>query len=676
MTSATAPAAPLTMSRAGVNVVFATVVLGMLMAALDQTIVSTALPTIVADLGGAGHMAWVVTAYLVTEAIATALAGKFGDLFGRKLVFQLSGAIFILGSVIAGMAHGMTLLIFARGIQGIGAGGLMVTSMALIADVIPLRERGKYQGALGAVFGLTTVLGPTLGGLFTDQLSWRWCFYVNVPLAIVMVLMAAKFIPHMRADKKPSVDYLGIALVAIGVTCLILGLEWGGQEYAWGSAMIIGLFVGAAVALAAFVAVELRVEEPMLPMHLFRSNVFTVCSVLSFIVGFAMLGAMTFLPAFLQYVMGVSATASGLRTLPLVVGLFATSIFSGIVVGRTGKYKIFPILGTAIMTVGLFLMSTMDEYTGFWEQSAYMMILGLGIGLTMQVLTIAVQNTVPYSDLGTATSGVTFFRTIGSAFGTTIFGTLYTNQLTPNMAAALEQAKVVPPQVASNPEALWKLPFTEIAPIVHAYSESIGYVFRWVVPVAVIGFLVAWLLKQVPLRDSVRAEASDVGGGFSVPDSPDRVVQLENAVGRVIRKLRENTLPDPGILAAAGSSLTKGEAWALGQIRMYERLRGEATVSEIARTHWIPPEVISPVYERAERDGLLEIDGERITLTAAGRAENDRIRAAWRDWLDTQLDDWDLTDPADKALLDQALDNIATKLLDEADRPDVLPARV
>ncbi|MFI6867852.1 MFS transporter [Nocardia sp. NPDC050406] len=675
MTSATAPAASPSLSRGGVNVVFATVVLGMLMAALDQTIVSTALPTIVADLGGAGHMAWVVTAYLVTEAIATALAGKFGDLFGRKLVFQLSGAIFILGSVIAGMAHGMTLLIVARGIQGVGAGGLMVTSMALIADVIPLRERGKYQGALGAVFGLTTVLGPTLGGLFTDHLSWRWCFYVNVPLAIVMIVMAAKFIPRVRAATKPVVDYLGIALVSIGVTCLILGLEWGGQEYAWGSGMILGLFAGAAAALAAFVAVEFRAEEPMLPMHLFRSNVFTVCSVLSFIVGFAMLGAMTFLPAFLQYVMGVSATASGVQTLPLVVGLFATSIFSGIVVGRTGKYKIFPILGTAIMAVGLYLMSTMDEYTGFWEQSTYMMILGLGIGLTMQVLTIAVQNTVPYADLGTATSGVTFFRTIGSAFGTTIFGTLYTNQLTPNMATALEEAKVVPPQVASNPEALWSLPFTEIAPIVHAYAESIGYVFRWVVPVAVIGFGVAWLLKQVPLRDSVRAEASDVGGGFSVPDSPDRLVQLENAVGRVIRKLRDNALPDPEILAAAGSSLSRGEAWALGQIRIHERVRGAATVSEIARTHWVPPEVIAPVYERAERAGLLEIDGERITLTAAGHAESDRIRAAWRNWLDTQLDDWDLTDPEDRALLDKALDNIAAKLLDEAERPEIVAAR-
>ncbi|QLY34950.1 DHA2 family efflux MFS transporter permease subunit [Nocardia huaxiensis] len=662
------------MSRARTNLVFATVVLGMLMAALDQTIVSTALPTIVADLGGAGHIAWVVSSYLVTEAIATALAGKFGDMFGRKLVFQISGLIFILGSIVAGLAHDMTLLIIARGIQGVGAGGLMVTSMALIADTIPLRERGKYQGALGAVFGLTTVLGPTLGGLFTDHLSWRWCFYVNVPLAIFMILLAARTLPHVKAAAKPIIDYLGVALIAVGVTCLILALEWGGQEYAWGSPMIIGLFITAAVAVALFIPVELRATEPTIPMKLFRSNVFTVCSILSFIVGFAMLGAMTFLPAFLQYVMGVNATASGLRTLPLVVGLFTTSILSGIVVGRTGHYKVFPIVGTAVMAVGLYLMSTMGRDTGFWEQSLYMLILGLGIGLTMQVLTIAVQNSVPYADLGTATSGVTFFRTIGSAFGTAIFGTLYTNQLTPKLETAVMETGV-PPQVAQSPEELRKLPEAQANPIIDAYASSIDHVFRWVVPVAIVGFLVAWFLKQVKLRDSVRAEASDVGEGFSMPDSADRVVQLERAVAHVLRKQRDNAVPEPDILAAAGSSLDRDEAWALGQVRMYTRLRGHANVADIARTHWVPPELIGPVYDKAERDGLVRRDGDELTLTETGAAEVDKVRTAWRRWLDTQLEDWDLTDPGDKVLLDQALDKLATKLLDEADRPDVLPAK-
>ncbi|KZM75236.1 MDR family MFS transporter [Nocardia terpenica] len=668
-------AAPAPVSRGRANVVFVAVVLGMLMAALDSTIVSTALPTIVADLGGAGHMAWVMTSYLLAEAVATALAGKFGDLFGRKGVFQISGLIFIIGSMIAGLAHGMTLLVIARAVQGVGAGGLMVTAMALIADVIPLRERGKYQGALGAVFGVTTVIGPTLGGLFTDHASWRWCFYVNVPVAIVMIAVAARAIPSIRVAARPVIDYLGIALVAIGVSCLVLALEWGGQEYAWGSATIIGLFAASAILLVAFVFAELRAREPMLPMHLFRSNVFTVCSILSFIVGFAMLGAMTYLPSYLQYVDGVSATASGLRTLPMVIGLFTTSIMSGQVVGKTGHYKYFPIVGSAVMAVGLYLMSTMGRGTGFWLESLYMLILGLGLGLTMQVLTIVVQNTVPYSDLGTATSGVTFFRTIGSTFGTAIFGTLYSNRLQPNLRDALLHTPGVPPAVAANPQLLHKLPYEKAIPVIDAYAHTIQYVFRWVVPVAVLGFLVAWFLRQVPLRDSARAEATDVGQGFSMPESADRVQRLEQSLATMMRKLRDDELPAPHILAAADSPLTRDQWWAIGQVQMLNRVRGAATMDAIARAHWMPPEVLKPVYDKAVGNGYVEFDGERMDLTDSGRAELDRVLAEWRRWLCGYLDDWDCADAEDRRLLDQAVDNIAARLLDEAERPDVLPAR-
>ncbi|MFI7671234.1 DHA2 family efflux MFS transporter permease subunit [Nocardia sp. NPDC049526] len=656
------------LSRGKTNVVFATIVLGMLLAALDQTIVSTALPTIVADLGEAGQMAWVVTAYLLAEAVATALAGKLGDLFGRKLIFQLSALIFIIGSMIAGLANGMTLLIVARGIQGFGAGGLMVTAMALIADTIPLRQRGKYQGALGAVFGVTTVIGPTLGGLFTDHASWRWCFYVNVPVAVIMIAMAARTIPRVRSVVKPIIDYAGIGLVAAGVSCLILGLEWGGQEYAWGSAMIIGLFVAAVLLLAAFVAVELRAREPMLPMSLFRSRVFTVCSILSFIVGFAMLGSMTYLPAYLQYVNGVSATASGIRTLPLVVGLFITSILSGQVVGKTGRYKYFPIVGTLVMALGLYLMSTMGRNTGVLLESLYMLVLGLGLGLSMQVLTIVVQNTVPYAQLGTATSGVTFFRTLGSAFGTAIFGTLYTNRIGPNLADALMQVRVVSPEVAADAKSLRALPSEVSAPIIDAYAESIDHVFLWVVPVALAGFVVAWFLQEVPLRDSSRAGATDVGEGFSMPESPDRVVLLERAVADTMRNAHEEGPIGPRILADSGSGLTRGEAWALGQVYMHIRIRGMATLDAIAQRHKVPDEVIEPIYDRVIGRGYLAEDGAGLRLTDAGQAEVDRIQASWRQWLDTRLDDWDCADPADRALLDRALENIAAKLLDEETR--------
>ncbi|MFC4377805.1 DHA2 family efflux MFS transporter permease subunit [Nocardia halotolerans] len=653
------------MSKSKINIVFATVVLGMLMAALDQTIVSAALPSIVADLGGAGHMAWVVTSYLLAEAVATVLAGKLGDLFGRKLLFQLSGAIFIVGSALAGVANGMVMLIVARGIQGIGAGGLMVTSMALIADTIPLRERGKYQGALGAVFGVTTVVGPTLGGLFTDHASWRWCFYVNVPLAIIMVVMAARTLPQLRTVSRPIIDYLGIGLIAIGVSALILGLEFGGNEFAWVSWQILGLFLLAAVLIVAFVRVEQRAKEPMLPMRLFSSRVFTVSSVLSFIVGFAMLGSMTYLPAYLQYVDGTSATVSGVRTLPLVVGLFVTSIFSGQVVGRTGKYRYFPVVGMAVMAVGLALMSTMNRTTSAWLESLYMLVLGAGLGLSMQVLTIVVQNTVPYADLGTATSGVTFFRTLGSAFGTAVFGTLYSNASESALARALREVPGVSPETVSNPKLLRELPAEQAGPIVDAYAQSIDHVFRWVVPVALVGFVVAWFLPQVRLHDSARHGAADVGEGFAVPDSHDRVVQLERSVAATVRKARARGPIIGELIAASGSTLSPDMAWALGQVYLYGKQGMEATAYGIAYRHRLPVEVLVPIFRRGVDDGLLRNEAGTLTLTEAGAAEVDELRAGWRRWLGARLDDWNSEDPTDRALLDEALSKIAARLLDE-----------
>ncbi|MGI5216919.1 DHA2 family efflux MFS transporter permease subunit [Nocardia sp. CA-290969] len=660
-----------TLDRRRRNIVFVTIVLGMLMAALDQTIVATTLPTIVADLGSAGHMAWLVTAYMLAEAVSTVLAGKFGDLFGRKPVFQISAVVFILGSILAGVAQDMLTLIIARGIQGVGAGGLMVTAMALIADVIPLRQRGKYQGAMGAVFGVTTVLGPTLGGLFTDHASWRWCFYINVPVAVVMIVLAARTIPTVRPAVRPVIDYLGIALVALGVAGLILGLEWGGSEYAWGSPMIIGLFAGAALLLAAFVLVEARAPEPMLPMELFRNRVFTVCSILSFIVGFAMLGAMTYLPTYLQYVDGVSATESGLRTLPMVFGLLVTSIISGNIVSTTGRYKPFPIAGAAVMALGLYLMSTMGRDTGIWLESLYMLTLGMGIGLSMQVLTIVVQNTVPYAQLGTATSGVTFFRTVGSAVGTAVFGTLYTGKLDPALAAALAETGV-PPEAAQNPAALRALPADLAAPIIEAYTTAIDTVFRWVVPVALAGFVVAWFLREIPLRDSTRARAAELGEGFAMPDSADRADQLEHAVAQILRRDQRKAagLPGPSLLDLTGGELSESVAWAIGAVHLRDRVRGGATLTGIADDHMVPVGVLEPVYRDTANAGFVAVEGDSLRLTASGERQAQRFRRVWRGWLDRRLEDWTFDDPADRALLEQALDRMAGDLLNEqAGRP-------
>src|SRR4051794_13582987 len=395
-----------------VRLIFVALMLVLLLAALDQTIVSTALPTIVGELGGIEHLSWVVTAYLLSSTIAGPLYGKLGDLYGRKKILQTAIVIFLVGSVLCGISQNMGELIAFRAVQGLGAGGLMVTTLAVIGDIIPPRERGKYQGFFGGVFGVATVVGPLLGGFFVDNLSWRWIFYVNVPLgALAFGVITVVF--HSRSTKvRHAIDYAGAALLASGLSAIVLFTSLGGTTYRWGSTRIIGLMVAGVVLLIAFVLVERRAEEPILPLSLFKNQVFVVTSAVGFIVGLALFGSVTYLPLYLQIVRGHSPTASGLLMTPMMGGVLVSSILSGQLISRFGRYRPFPIMGTAIMAVAVFLLSRLAVDTPAWQTSVFMLILGLGIGMVMQVLVLAAQNAVPYELLGVATSGSTLFRQV------------------------------------------------------------------------------------------------------------------------------------------------------------------------------------------------------------------------------------------------------------------------
>ena len=481
--------------------VFAGLMSGMLIAALDQTIVATALPTIVGDLGGLDHYSWVITSYILASTISTPLWGKLGDLYGRKRFFQAAIVIFLIGSALSGLSQNMGELIGFRALQGLGAGGLIVGAQAIIGAVVSPRERGRYMGLMGSVFAVASVIGPLAGGFFTDSLSWRWVFYINLPIGAVALAIVAAALPSRDARVKHSIDYLGAATLGTAATALILALTWGGNTYAWTSPVILGLLAVTLVLLGAFLPIEKRAAEPIIPPELFKLPVFRVASMASAMVGFSMFGAITFLPLFLQTSQLASPTVSGLQLLPIMALMLTMSIWCGRRISATGRYRRFPIAGTIILAIGLFLLSTIHVSTPYWHIAFFMAAVGAGLGLTMQVMILAVQNSVDYKDLGTATSAATFFRSIGGSLGIAVFGAIFTNRLTASLPAQLKAAGAsVMHTTPAQLKALRGASPTEFHAFVNAVAHAIHVVFLAALPFAALGVVLALLLREVPLR--------------------------------------------------------------------------------------------------------------------------------------------------------------------------------
>lgn len=483
-------------------VIISALMLVMLLAALDQTIVSTALPRIAEDLHGLNKISWVATAYLLTSAITTPLYGKISDLFGRKKIFQTAIVIFLVGSVLCGISQTMNQLVIARALQGIGAGGLMSLVMAIVGDIIPPRERGKYMGYFGAVFGVSSVAGPLLGGFLTESLSWRWVFFVNLPIGILALVAVATRL-HLPVHKlRHKIDYLGAALLSAATVSLLLATVWGGVTYAWGSTQIIGLIAGGIALTGLFILQESRASEPIIPLHLFRNDIFRVASLLSLLSGIAMFAAILYIPLYQQAVRGYSPTKSGLLMLPLVLGLLLASITSGRLTSKLGRYKIFPIIGTAILAFGLWLFSHITLTTSEWVVGLWMLVVGAGLGMFMQVMTVAIQNAVPQKELGTATSVVTFFRSLGGSFGGAIFGTVLISRLTKhltevlpgNAAAAHINLTSIQSGVSSS------LPPEVAHSVLEAFARSFHDMFLLAIPFALLAFVVSFFLREAPLR--------------------------------------------------------------------------------------------------------------------------------------------------------------------------------
>jgi EmrB/QacA subfamily drug resistance transporter len=499
------PTGPQYFTHRQIVIILFGVMAGMLLFALDQGIVGTALPRIVSDLGGLDKLSWVVTAYLLTSTASTPLWGKISDLYGRRLIFQVAIGLFLLGSALSGLSQNMGQLIGFRALQGAGGGGLFAIALSIIGDVIPPRERGRYQGYFGAVFGVSSVAGPLLGGWLTDGPGWRWIFYINVPVGLAALVVTSLVLRMPVIRRQHRIDYLGAATIVAAVSCLLLYLDWRGNDYGWTEAGALALLASFLLLAAAFVVVELRSSEPIIPMRLFRNQVFSIGNAYGFLSGVAMFGAIIFLPIYLQAVKGYSPTASGLALLPAIIGIFSTSITSGRLITRTGRYKIYPVIGGVVLVLSLFLLSRLAVDTPFWQVALYEYLFGAGLGFTLQTIVTAIQNAVDFRDLGAATSSTTFFRQMGGAIGAAVFGAVLSSRLTHYLTQQLAQAGVRPgaagPRVDANDvQAIQRLAEPVKHLVLGAFTSALDDVFLVGVPFLLVAFVVSLFLKEVPLR--------------------------------------------------------------------------------------------------------------------------------------------------------------------------------
>ena len=652
MSAVAVPAAPRTERAPRVGVIFTGLMLVMFLAALDSTIVATALPTIVGDLGGLTKLSWVTSAYLLAQTAVTPLYGKLGDLLGRKRVLQSAVIVFLIGSALCGLAQSMTELIAFRAVQGLGAGGLIVLVQATVGDVVSPRERGRYQGLFGAVFGVSSVAGPLLGGLLVEHVSWRAIFYVNLPVGLGALVVLGATLPTVARTTRPAIDYLGAGVLAGAVSAIVLVASLGGTTWPWASAQTIVVGALGVVLLGVFLLVERRAPEPVLPLAVLRDAVFRVAGSLSLVVGFALFGAVTFLPLFFQTVYEASPTGSGLRLIPLMGGLVLTSIVSGRLISRFGRYKIFPVAGTVVMTVGLALLSTLHVDTSSAQIDLYLLVLGLGLGLVMQVLVLAVQNAVDFSVLGAATSGVTLTRGIGGALGTAVFGTIFSTHLISALrgllataaargaaaahgsAAAQGSLGAVGAQLAHGARLsgaqVAQLPAAARSAYQHAYVQALHPVFVVAAAVAGVGFLLSLFLRERPLRAT--AEASQgLERTLAAPCDGDSLAEIDRALSMLVGRERRRRFNEH-VAERAGVDLSSGAVWALSRFATL----GVPATRELAEEMGIEASRVADVQGELIERGLL---GQDERLTPAGVASADQILSARREELRALLAD-------------------------------------